>query len=188
MGICCSFTTNKSPTIDEIKAIETGWNSFVDTYFSTVDAKYSDTNLSTINLEMGVTWLRNTDGSAQKHESTGEPLIRMITYDESAISITREELSALRLKSLKVDIKDDFICSDMGIVTNSNRVVMGLTSASLNLLDQVRDVFNDDNVKTGTITDKGINTLLSENKVHIKTHIGHWVYGDHIKKDIVVIA
>ena len=30
---CCNYTDNTSPTLDECKAIETTWNSFINGYF-----------------------------------------------------------------------------------------------------------------------------------------------------------
>ena len=40
--------TNTNPTIDDLRAIETEWNTAVNTEYSTVDARYADITLSNV--------------------------------------------------------------------------------------------------------------------------------------------
>jgi len=148
-------TTNTSPTIDDLRAIETEWNTAVNTEYSTVDARYPDINLSNVNLEGGSTLM------AELHADTGEPLFSARRKDNlQPITIPRDVLNALRKKSILLDVTDDVIKHSCEFNIDSLGVVVAIGSQGTPLANWVDNENN---------TVLGLTTLLAANRVHIVT-------------------
>ena len=104
---CCNYTDNTSPTIEQIKAIETTWNKFLNDYFKAVDDKYPSTDLTIISNPVA-TIIRGADGNSKKN-SNGQPMFKVENDDGDMVELAREEVNALRLKSHLHDTDDDEI-------------------------------------------------------------------------------
>ena len=179
---CCNYTDNTSPTLDQCKAIETNWNKFVNDFFKEIDDKYPATDLTKIDLNQGSVLLQNPNTRAVKrHEVTNRPLYQLMTVDLEPVEIVDEELSVLRLMSLLVDEEDNIIHHNIEIKLNSARMVVATGTDGILLADSKENADNPDEV-----TSKGLNTLLSMNKVTLRTHQGHMQYGGYEREEIII--
>ena len=176
---CCNYTDNTSPTLDECKAIETTWNSFINTYFTAVDDKYPSTDLTNIS-EPTPKVIRNSDGTSKKN-SNGQPMFRVENDDGDLVELAREEVNAIRLKSHIWNTTDDEIAHSVALIMDS----LGfLIAVSVNE-EPINDItLPDPDDKTKTFVAKGLTTHLSEGKVKIRTHEGHFKFGDYKKEEI----
>ena len=148
-------TTNTSPTIADLRAIETEWNTAVNTEYSTVDARYADITLSNVNLEGGSTL------TTELHADTGEPLFSAQRKDNlQPIAIPRDVLNALRKKSVLLDVTDDVIKHSCTFTIDSLGVIQAIGFSGLPLANSADD---DDNAVLG------LTALLAANRVHIVT-------------------
>ena len=176
---CCNYTDNNSPTIDQIKAIETTWNKFINDYFKAVDDKYPSTDLTIIS-EPTVTIIRGADGNSKKN-SNGQPMFKVENDDGDMVELAREEVNALRLKSHLHDTDDEHISHGVNLILDNLGLMLGITVTDAPLIDLTLPDPDDD---SKTISAKGINTLLAEGKVTLRTHEGHFKFGDYKKEEI----
>ena len=96
-----SYTDNTSPTIDDLNAIETDWNTFIDNFYATADARYSDIKFSDVSIQ-GSNVLIYQNGIPKLHETTNEPLFTAMNNTTLApIELPRDALNALRMISHK---------------------------------------------------------------------------------------
>jgi len=182
MAKCCNYTDNTSPTLDQCKAIEVNWNKFVNDFFKEVDDKYPDTDLTKIDLDQGSTLLRNsTTLIVEKHPTTNKPMYRVFDIDLDPVKIANEELSALRLKGHLQDVEDGVVHYNMEISLNGERVIVALSTAEITIADVI---IKDDEI--GDVTNKGLNTFLSQNKVILRTHEGHMAYGGYEREELIL--
>ena len=178
---CCNYTDNTSPTLDQVKAIETEWNTFVNNYFTAIDNKYPSTDLTKIDWQKyaGGTLLRNEDGTSKKN-SNGEPLYKTFDIDSDPVEVCREEINAMRLKTLLIDTGDDWISHNIDIALDGARLVLLRTAGHHSIAD-----VKDDPDNPSTVTTKGITTCIAAGKLTIRTHLGHHVFGDYVKKQLL---
>jgi len=147
--------TNTNPTIDDLRAIETEWNTAVNTEYTTVDARYPDIDLSNVNLEGGTTLM------SELHADTGEPLFQVRRKDNlQPLVIPRDVLNAIRKKSVILDITDSVIQHSCEFTVNSFGCIVAIGFAGKPLANSIDD---DDNESPG------LTALLAANKVHIVT-------------------
>ena len=159
-------TTNTSPTIDDLRAIETEWNTAVNTEYSTVDARYPDINLSNVNLDGGSTLM------SELHADTGEPLFSARRKDNlQPLAIPRDVLNALRKKSVLLDITDDVIKHSCELLIDSLGCMIAVSFGQNNISNTVTDDGNES---------LGLTALLAANRVHIVTE------DDGIKRIVIV--
>ena len=141
MPKCCNYTDNTSPTLDQCKAIEVNWNNFVNSYFTTVDDKYPDTDLTKVDLNQGTTLIQNTNSRVvKKHATTNRPLYQVMTVDMDVIEIADEELSAIRLKGHRLNEDDGYIHHGMQIVLNTARMIVAVATNYISLDDEKNDL------------------------------------------------
>ena len=186
---CCNYTDNNSPTIDQIKAIETTWNKFINDYFKAVDDKYPSTDLTIIS-EPTVTIIRGADGNSKKN-SNGQPMFKVENDDGDMVELAREEVNALRLKSHLHDTDDDEISHNATLITDKMGLMVGITITDqpLNnqtILDPV-EAIKETPDESKTIVVSGLTELLANNKVTLRTHQGHFKFGDYQKEEIIII-
>ena len=147
--------TNTNPTIDDLRAIETEWNTAVNTEYTTVDARYPDIDLSNVNLEGGTTLM------SELHADTGEPLFSARRKDNlQPLAIPRDVLNALRKKSVILDIVDNEIKHSCTFRIDSLGCILAIMLQSNSLAN---DVDSEDNAILG------LTALLAANRVHIVT-------------------
>ena len=187
-NICCNWTDNTSPTIEQISAIETEWNTFVNNYYTKIEDKYPDTDLSSVNLDRGSEVQRNVDGTSVKHATTGQVMYRLFDFNEDPIYIAKEELGALRLKSLLINTTDAFITCDIEIVMGSERLPSGITCSHAEIADKTTDEI-DESGNAIQVLRTGITSAIRDGKITLRTHENHYVYGDegHVKKSIIIV-
>ena len=192
MPKCCNYTDNTSPTLDQCKAIEVNWNNFVNSYFTTVDDKYPDTDLTKVDLNQGTTLIQNTNSRVvKKNATTNRPLYQVMTVDMDVIEIADEELSAIRLKGHLQDVEDGVIHMNMQIHLNSQRMVIGVSTGSITIEDKKEDIGDltasppvapDPN----KVTHKGLAAALAANKVTLRKHEGHMQYGGYEREELII--
>ena len=176
---CCNYTDNTNPTIDEIKAIESKWNSFINTYFTAVDDKYPSTDLTNISQATAII-IRGADGNSKKN-SNGQPMFTVENDDGDIVELAREEVNALRLKSHIWNTDDTEISHSVSLTVDS----LGLMIAMGVNEEQMDDkTLPDPDDATNTVLAKGLITHLSEGRVKIRTHEGHFKFGDYKKEEI----
>jgi len=147
--------TNTSPTIDDLRAIETEWNTAVNTEYSTVDARYADITLSNVNLGGGTTLM------SELHADTGEPLFQVRRKDNlQPLVIPRDVLNAIRKKSVLLDITDSVIQHSCEFTVSSYGCILAINFSGFPLANGVDD---DDNESLG------LTALLAANRIHIVT-------------------
>ena len=83
--------------------------------------------------------------------------------------------------SLIVDEEDNIIHHNIEIKLNSARMVVATGTGGILLADSKENADNPDEV-----TSKGLNTLLSMNKVTLRTHQGHMQYGGYEREEIII--
>lgn len=148
-------TTNTSPTIEELKAIESEWNIAVNTEYSTVDARYSDIDLSKVDVSGGVQFM------SMIHEVTGEPVFQVRHKDTlMSLAVPRDVVNVIRKKSVLLNEEDDILKHSCKYVFDSMGVLMAISFASSPLSDSTDADGN---------TVAGITNALAANKVHIVT-------------------
>ena len=158
--------TNTNPTIDDLRAIETEWNTAVNTEYSTVDARYADITLSNVNLEGGTTLM------SELHADTGEPLFQVRRKDNlQPLAIPRDVLNALRKKSVILDVTDDTIKHSCTFHIDSLGCIFAIGFKAHSLANGVDE---EDNALLG------LTALLAANRVHIVTE------DDGIKRIVIV--
>ena len=147
--------TNTNPTIENLRAIETEWNTAVNTEYSTVDARYADITLSNVNLEGGTTLM------SELHADTGEPLFQVRRKDNlQPLIIPRDVLNVLRKKSVLLDVTDDVIKHSCVFKIDSLGVILAI---GFNTSRLANSVDTEDNVILG------LTALLAANRVNIVT-------------------
>ena len=176
---CCHYTDNTSPTIEQIQMIETTWNKFINDYFKAVDDKYPSTDLTIISDPVA-TIIREANGNSKKNDN-GQPMFRVENDDGDMVELAREEVNALRLKSHLHDTDDEHISHGVNLIVDNLGLMVGITVTDAPLIDLTLPDPDDDNK---TISVKGINTLLAEGKVTLRTHEGHFKFGDYKKEEI----
>ena len=178
---CCNYTDNTSPTIDQIKAIETTWNTFLNDYFKTIDDKYPATDLTIIS-EPVATIIR-VDGISKKN-GTGQPMFSVENDDGDLVELAREEVNALRLKSHIWNTVDDEISHNATLIVDKLGLMLGVSIGGMKIPDET---IPDPDDATKTKVSPGITTLLSQNKVTLRTHEGHFRFGDYKKEEIIIV-
>ena len=114
-------TTNSSPTIEQIKAIETDWTAAINTEYTTVDARYSSINFSNVSLERGSILIPNI-----LHTTTNAPLFtatNKTTLED--IQLPRDALNAIRKKGLIISVVGTEIHHNIYFVMDSLDCVTG---------------------------------------------------------------
>ena len=188
---CCNYVDNASPTLAQVKAIETEWNTFVNNYFTAIDNKYPSTDLTKIDWQKyaGGTLLRNADGTSKKN-SNGEPLYKTFDIDLDPVEVCREEINAMRLKTLLIDTGDAWISHNIDIALDGARLVLLQTAGHHSIAD-VKDDGGDPEADPPVaadpdkVTTKGITTCIAAGKLTRGTHLGHYVFGDYVKKELI---
>lgn len=194
MAKCCNYTDNASPTLAQCQAIETNWNTFVNTFFTEIDDKYPETDLTQIDLNEGTTLLRDPKTLVtEKHATTNRPYYRVFEIDLDPVKIVDEELSAIRLKGHLVDVEDGIIHNNFKIVLNSQRMIVGLVADNIQIEDEKNDVGNpflDPPVAADPdkVTHKGLNSAIAAGKVILRTHEGHMQYGGYVREELIIDA
>ena len=192
MTQCCNYVDNTSPTLAECKAIETKWNNFCNTYFTTVDNKYPSTDLAKIDLNQGTKLLQDPSTRiVEKHASTNRPLYRVMTVDMDDIKVADEAISALRLKGHLVDVEDNILHNDFHIMLNSQRMIVAVQSGWVTIADRKEDEGDPEAdppvaADPDKVTSVGMNTLLAAGRVILRTHEGHMQYGDYAREQLVI--
>ena len=177
---CCNYTDNTSPTLDQVKAIETTWNKFINDYFKAVDDKYPSTDLTIFSSPVS-TILRNSDGTVKKN-GNGQPMFKVEDDDGDMLELAREELNALRLNSLICDTDDTKISDNATPIVDKQGVMLGMAMNEHPLNDIT---LPDPDDATKTIVAKGITTYISEGKLTLRTHEGHFRFGDYKKEELI---
>ena len=177
---CCSYTDNTSPTMAQIKAIEVTWNTFINSYFTAIDEKYPSTDLTIISEATG-TLLRNTDGTSKKN-SNNQPMFRVETDDGDMVELAREEINALRLKSHTWNTVDDEISHNASLIVDKMGMMLGVSIGGMKISDET---IPDPDDASKTQVSPGITTLLLQNKVTLRTHLGHFKFGDYKKEELI---
>ena len=184
---CCNYVDNASPTLAQVKAIETEWNTFVNNFYNTVNAKYT-TDLSKIEVPV-VTVLRNADGTSQKHDN-GDILVRTYDSNRDPVVVCREEINAMKLKSLLLDTGDAWVSHNIEIRLDGDRIVIMQVAGH----HSIADVKDDGGAPAADppvaadpdkVTTKGITTCIAAGKLTLRTHLGHYVFGDYVKKELI---
>jgi hypothetical protein len=176
----------------ECQAIETKWNNFCNTYFTTIDDKYPSTDLAKVDLDQGTKLIQNAATRVvSKHATSNRPLYTVMTVDLDVIEVADEEISALRIKGHVVDIDDNWIHNDFQIMLNSQRMIVGVMAGTIPIADLKQDEglpADDPPVAADPdlVTTKGLTTLLAEDKVTLRTHEGHMQYGDYVREELIV--
>ena len=148
-------STNTSPTMDELKAVETEWNAAVNTEYSTIDARYPDIDLSEVDVSGGTQFM------SKVHEVTGEPLFQVRHKDTlMPLAVPRDVVNVVRKKGLLLDEEDDMLKHSGRFMFDSMGILLSITFMSGHLSDTV------DN-ENETIV--GFTNALAANKVHLVT-------------------
>ena len=151
-------TINNSPTLAEIKAIETDWNTSMMAQYNTIKAKYSDISIDDFSPAIH----NYAPDVSDLHPTTGSPYV--MGFNKKTLSnelIPLEAINGLKYKSYMVDATDSRVRHKLAVRTDHNGELHregGIASYKLNDY-----VMND-------VTIKGISTLVTENKVQLKTH------------------
>jgi len=177
--VCCNYTDNTNPTMEECRAVEGAWNTFIDDYYVRVDDKYPDTDMTMVDAPSG-TIIRNVDGTTKKR-SDGSPLYLSYDINQDPVELTAEEVSAIRLKGHKHSVTDDQINHSNQIIVNTGRVIVGHASGEIPLEDS-----KDDPNDVDRVTRRGLNSALAAGKVTLRTHEGHYVYADYAKREVII--
>ena len=157
-----SYTGNTSPTLDDLKAIETDWNTFMDNFYATADARYSDIKFSDVSIQ-GSNVLIYQNGIPKLHETTNEPLFTAMNNTTLApIELPRDALNALRMISHKRDITDAKIEGGVRMSIDKFGCLCGMALFSYDIPD-VGD-------------NPGMTTLLAANKVTIRKYSADHVW------------
>jgi len=144
-----------------------------------VDDKYPSTDLTNISYATA-TIIRNSDGTSKKN-SNGEPMFRVVNDDGDIVELAREEVNALRLKSHIWNTDDTEISHSVALTVDSLGLMISIGVNEEKLDDQT---LPDPDDATKTFLAKGLTTHLSEGKVKIRTHEGHFKFGDYKKEEI----
>ena len=151
-------TTNENPTLAELRAIETDWNTVIDAEYATVAAKYSDIDFDDVFPKI----LSRADEVATLHPITSEPLAWVLSRQTlSRVLQPREVINAIKKRSLKVNVSDDTIEHYMQIHSDEYGFVSHLTSYG--------SPVSDTTIEDSSVI-PGITTQLAANKVNIVTH------------------
>ena len=157
-----SYTDNTSPTIDDLNAIETDWNTFLDNFYATADARYADIAFSDVSIQ-GSNVLIRQNGIPKLHGTTSEPLFTAMNKTTLApIELPRDALNALRMISHKRDITDAKIEGGVRMSIDAQGLLMGMALSSYDIAD-VGD-------------NPGMTTLLAANKVTLRTYSADHVW------------
>lgn len=152
-------TTNTSPTLDDLNAIEIEWNAAINTACDTAVARYPDLDIALIDMGRGSQFLSSV------HPTTNEPMVQVRRSDNlQPYSVPRDFLNAYFKKSLLLDLTDEIIHHSCDYVLDDDGLIMLQVSTSSYLNDRVEqdEEGNDINVP-------GLSTLLASNKVNIVT-------------------
>ena len=99
-------TTNETPTLAELKAVETDWNTAIDTEYAAVVAKYPEIEFDDIRPQV----FSRAEEIETLHPTTNEPLVWTFNLKTlSRVLQPREVINALKKKSLKVNALDGLI-------------------------------------------------------------------------------
>ena len=151
-------TTNENPTLAELKAIETDWNTAIDTEYAVVVAKYPEIDFDEIKPEV----FSRAEEIATLHSTTNEPFVWTLSLKTlSRVLQPREVINAIRKKGFKVDVADTSIQHKLQIHLDDYGFVKHFTSLTSSLPDSTLD---DDTVIPG------ITTQLAANKVKLITY------------------
>jgi len=175
------YIDNTSPTIDDLNAIETDWNTFLDNFYATADARYADIRFSDISIQ-GSNVLIYQNGIPKLHATTNEPLFTAMNYlTLSPIELPRDALNALRMISHKRSITDAVIEGGVRMSIDKFGCLMAMALSSYNIPDTGSDPVN-----------PGMTTLLAANKVTIRKysadHVwenGHTYFGWEVREVLV---
>ena len=152
-----SFTDNTSPTITNLRQIETDWNAFLDSYYSTADARYSDITFADVSIQGPNVLIYQNNGVPKLHATTNEPLFTAMNKTTLApIELPRDALNAMRLVSHKRDTFDNKIEGGVRMSIDAQGLLMGMALASYDIPD-VGD-------------NPGMTTLLAANKGTLRTY------------------
>tara|TARA_R100001530_G_scaffold135225_2_gene111920 strand:- start:945 stop:1475 length:531 start_codon:yes stop_codon:yes gene_type:complete len=165
--------------MEECRAVEAAWNTFIDDYYVRVDDKYPDTDMTMVDTPSG-TIIRNVDGTTKKR-SDGSALYLSYDINQDPVELTAEEVSAIRLKGHKHSVTDDLINHSNQIIVNTGRIIVGHASGEIPLEDSKEDLSDADRV-----TRRGLNSALAAGKVTLRTHEGHYVYADYVKREVII--
>tara|TARA_Y100000310_G_C20264583_1_gene615225 strand:+ start:132 stop:626 length:495 start_codon:yes stop_codon:yes gene_type:complete len=149
-------TTNENPTLVELKAIETDWNTAIDTEYAAVAAKYPEIEFDDIRPQV----FSRAEEVDTLHPTTNEPLVWTLnTKTLNRVLQPREVINALKKKSLKVNALDGFIEHTLQIHMDDYGFVDHLTRSACSLAD----------TPNGGDTIPGLTTQLAANKVKLIT-------------------
>ena len=165
------YTDNTSPTWDEVKAVETYMNSFINSHYAEKDALYSSIDFDSINLEgcsNGV--IRNADGTTKKHLDTNQPLFTTVDDDGDRVELPIDALNALRLKSHIVNTADDkitFIDDFMYSKQFPKKLIVGAAIITMPINDS--KILDDEGNETDEVS-RGMKALTEAGEVTIRTY------------------
>jgi hypothetical protein len=117
-------------------------------------------------------------------------MIRTYDYNRDPVNVCREEMNAMKLKSLLLDTGDAWISHNIEIMLDSDRIVMMQTAGHHSIAD-VKDDWGDPladppvAADSNKVTTKGITTCIAAGKLTLRTHLGHYVFGDYVKKELL---
>lgn len=149
-------TTNETPTLAELKAVETDWNTAIDTEYAAVVAKYPEIEFDDIRPQV----FSRAEEIETLHPTTNEPLVWTFNLKTlSRVLQPREVINALKKKSLKVNALDGLIEHTLQIHMDEYGFVSHLTRSGSPLAD----------TPNGGDTIPGLTTQLAANKVKLIT-------------------
>jgi hypothetical protein len=163
------YSDNTSPTWDEVQAVETYTNSFINSHYAEKDALYSSIDFDSINLDgCSNTVIRNADGTTKKHPDTNQPLFTAVDDDGDPVELPIDALNALRLKSNIVDTTDDMITfvDDFWYSKQfPKKLIVGAAVLTIPINDFT--IIDDNGVEQ---VGQGLKSLVASGKVAIRTY------------------
>ena len=157
---------NTSPTIADLRAIETAFNSKIDDEYAAMALKYPEYKLDdykNMDDEILIGTITSRVNPTERHETSGEFLFWVENQVEGRFDkVARDYLNAIECLTIKVPVRDRqvFFCNT--ITYDHHRQVNGATYMARSLDDEInKDENGNDYVN------KGLTTLLGEGKVHI---------------------
>ena len=158
-------STNTSPTMDDLKAIETEWNAAVTTEYQAAIARYADIDITLIDMGAGSQLLTTL------HPVTNQPLFQVRNKDTlQPYVIPRDMLNARHKYSLVLDVTDLYIKHSCALTFDSNGVVMLIAFHEHHINDVIGTRLAADGETEESYTEPGLTTLLAANKVNIYTN------------------